>query len=118
MKIKIWPDDASMLQMNDWLAELRDDGRAELPGDGGETSVSDGTRPEAPAERAALRSAPRPPIRLRPPRGCARRSGSPPIRLRPPQVRPPQAAPAESAAPAERLRPPRAPRPPRLLCGL
>ena len=76
MKIKIWPDDASMLQMNDWLAELRDDGRAEPPGAGGEMSVSDGTRPAAPAERAApcperaapAESAPRPPRALRPPR--------------------------------------------------
>ena len=73
MKIKIWPDDASMLQMNDWLAELRDDGRAEPPGAGGEMSVSDGTRPAAPAERAAL-----------------------PERAAPAD----QAAPAESAAPA------------------
>ena len=26
MKLKIWPEDASMHQMNDWLAELREDG--------------------------------------------------------------------------------------------
>lgn len=35
MKIKIQRDDASMLEMNDWIAELRDDGRAEPGGDGG-----------------------------------------------------------------------------------
>ena len=40
MKIKIRSDDASVLQergwsqMGDWLAELRDDGRTEPPGDG------------------------------------------------------------------------------------
>jgi hypothetical protein len=40
MKIKIRSDDTSMLhkhgwsQVSDWLAELRDDGRAEPPGDG------------------------------------------------------------------------------------
>ncbi len=34
MKLKIRPDDTSMLQMNDWLAELRDDGCAEPPADG------------------------------------------------------------------------------------
>ena len=40
MKIKIRPDDTSMLQDNDWLqtdgwlAELRDDGGADPAGDG------------------------------------------------------------------------------------
>ena len=40
MKIKIRPDDTSMLRENDWLqtdgwlAELRDDGRADPAGDG------------------------------------------------------------------------------------
>ncbi len=55
MKIKIRPDDASMLQMDNWLAELRDDGSAEPPGEGGEGGggrASDDARPEAPAERA------------------------------------------------------------------
>jgi hypothetical protein len=33
MKIKNRPDDASMIQLDDWLAELRDDGRAEPPND-------------------------------------------------------------------------------------
>ena len=53
MKIKIRPDDASMLQMNDWLAELRDDGRAEPPDDGGAVPASSDARPETPAEQAA-----------------------------------------------------------------
>ena len=88
MKIKIWPDDASMLQMNDWLAELRDDGRAEPPGAGGEMSVSDGTRPAAPPSAA------------------------------PPSALPFRSAALPSAAPDRRLRPPRALRPPRLPCGL
>lgn len=44
MKSNIWPDDVSMLQMNDWLAELRDENRAEPP---------DGDpRPEAPTAAA------------------------------------------------------------------
>jgi len=34
MKIEIWPDDTSMPEMADWLAELRDDGHAEPAGDG------------------------------------------------------------------------------------
>ena len=33
--MKIRRDDASMLEMNDWIAELRDDGRAEPAADGG-----------------------------------------------------------------------------------
>jgi len=33
MKIKNRPDDASTLQLDDWLAELREDDRAETPGD-------------------------------------------------------------------------------------
>ena len=70
MKIKIRPDDASMLQMNDWLAELRDDGCAEPPGDGGEVRPAATTRPAAPAE--ALPAAPLP-RRAR----CARRPGWP-----------------------------------------
>ena len=81
MKLKVRPDDASMLQMNDWLAELREDGcaepaaegraegraeppaegRAEPPADspaegraeGGAEPASGDARPEAPAESAA-----------------------------------------------------------------
>jgi hypothetical protein len=57
MKIKIRPDDASMLELNDWLAELREDGRANAPsdepaeplGDDRPGPVSD-ARPEATAE--------------------------------------------------------------------
>jgi hypothetical protein len=33
MKIKNRPDDASMVQLDEWLAELREDDRAETPGD-------------------------------------------------------------------------------------
>jgi hypothetical protein len=36
MKMEIWPDDVSMPEMTDWLAELRDDGDAEPAGDGPE----------------------------------------------------------------------------------
>jgi hypothetical protein len=32
MKIKIWPDDTTVPEMDDWLAELRDGDRAEFPG--------------------------------------------------------------------------------------
>jgi hypothetical protein len=31
VKTGIWPDDTSMPEMSDWLADLRDDGDAELP---------------------------------------------------------------------------------------
>ena len=53
MKIRIRPDDASMLQMNDWLAELRDDGYAEPPGEGGGVPASGDASPEPPADRPA-----------------------------------------------------------------
>ena len=56
MKTRVRPDDASMLQLNDWLAALREDGRAEPPGyvgtepPGGSTEPpADRVRPEAPA---------------------------------------------------------------------
>ncbi|HUK67724.1 MAG TPA: hypothetical protein VLW50_03045 [Streptosporangiaceae bacterium] len=48
MKIKIRPDDASLLEtngwleMNDWIAELRDDGGAGPAGDGGAGPAGDG----------------------------------------------------------------------------
>jgi hypothetical protein len=60
MKIKIRPDDTSMLQMNDWLAELRDDNPAESLGHGGAASASSGARPEALAEPAAFAERPAP----------------------------------------------------------
>ena len=53
MKLKIRPDDTSMLQMNDWLAELRDDGCAEPPADAYAEPASGDFRPEAPVEPAA-----------------------------------------------------------------
>ena len=52
MKIRIRPDDASMLQMNDWLAELRDDGSAEPSGEGGGGPASGDAQPEALADHA------------------------------------------------------------------
>jgi hypothetical protein len=53
MKLKIRPDDTSMLQMNDWLAELRDDGCAEPPAAGSAEPAGGNARPEAPLEPAA-----------------------------------------------------------------
>ena len=45
MKLKIWPEDASMLQMNDWLAELREDA-AEPSAAGQDEPASGGAWPE------------------------------------------------------------------------
>ncbi len=53
-----------MLQMNDWLAELRDDGSAEPPAEGGGRPASSDARPEAAAERAV-------PAELAAPAECA-----------------------------------------------
>jgi hypothetical protein len=59
MKIKIRPDDATTLQedewlqMNDWLAELRDDDRAEPPAPG-----DDRAEPAAPGDDRAEPAAP------------------------------------------------------------
>jgi hypothetical protein len=65
MKIKNRPDDVSMVQLDDWLAELREDDhaeppggdRAEPPGDNGPETPGDSgpgpvnlARPQAPAE--------------------------------------------------------------------
>ena len=47
MKIKNRPDDASMVQLDEWLAELREDDRAETPGDGRAETPGDG-RAETP----------------------------------------------------------------------
>ena len=60
MKIKIRPDDTSMLQMNDWLAELRDDNPAEPLGQGGAAPPSGGARPEVLAERPVPAERPAP----------------------------------------------------------
>jgi hypothetical protein len=51
MKIKIWPDDTTVPEMDDWLAELRDDGRAEPPVGAAEPRAAD--RAEPPAGSAA-----------------------------------------------------------------
>ena len=53
MKLKNRPDDTSVLQMNDWLADLREDGRAEPPADGYADLASGDARPEAFVEPAA-----------------------------------------------------------------
>ncbi len=52
MKLKIRSDETSMLQMNDWLAELRDDGHAEPRDDGHAEPPADG-RSEPPADDRA-----------------------------------------------------------------
>jgi len=60
MKMKIRPDDASMLELNDWLAELREDGWADAPSDdrpeppGDDLAESPGDdRPEPPGDDLA-----------------------------------------------------------------
>ena len=50
MKIKIRPDDVSTLQMNDWLAELRDDDGTGPLGHGGSAPSSGAVAPAVPAE--------------------------------------------------------------------
>ena len=52
MKTEIWPDDTSMLQMSDWLAELRHDGGAEGPA--GHQEEPEGSRRSGPEPAAAL----------------------------------------------------------------
>ena len=94
-----------MLQTDGWLAELRDDGRADPPGDGhAGRRRQRRPRPEALAEPAdALR------------RGRCPRPGCRPLPTLTPALRPlpaPRpAARAEAAARAERRRLPPAPRP-------
>jgi hypothetical protein len=51
MKIKIWPDDATAVEMDDWLAELREDGRADRAEPGAERTEPGAERTEAGAER-------------------------------------------------------------------
>jgi hypothetical protein len=54
MKITIWPDDVSVLEMNDWLAELRQDGQAEPGGPApAEPGPIAGAAEPAPAEPIA-----------------------------------------------------------------
>ena len=50
MKLKIWPDDATALEMDDWLAELREDDRGNPPAAGRAEPPAD--RAEPPAGRA------------------------------------------------------------------
>ena len=56
MKIRIRPDDVSVDQMNDWLAELRDDGSPEVaapPVSAAPSQVAEPAEVDAPAEVAA-----------------------------------------------------------------
>ena len=57
MKTKVRPDDASMLQLNDWLAALREDGRAEPPGYVGTEPPAGSTKPPADRVRPAASAA-------------------------------------------------------------
>jgi hypothetical protein len=116
MKIKIWPDDASMLQMNDWLAELRDDSGAEPPGDGGAVPASAGgvappsgdARPEVPAASSGPAEWAAPADRAAPAEGTAPADRAAPAEGAAPADRAALAegtAPAEGAAPAEQAAP-------------
>ena len=108
MKMKIRPDDASMLQMNDWLAELREGGWAAPPG--GSASSGD-PRPEAPGE-AAGRAGPARPVAPAVPRAQAEAAPHPqaphPQAPHPqaPHVRPAHAGPAVRALIGDQLRMP------------
>ena len=56
MKTGIWPDETSMLQMSDWLADLRNDGDAEVPaGRHARPASARAPRPEPCAATAAGR---------------------------------------------------------------
>jgi hypothetical protein len=87
MKMKIRPEDASMHQMNDWLAELREGDWEDRPHDGHAASARDDLRPPAPPE---------PPVRTAPP--------EPPVRPAPPvRTAPPSRPPAPPALPTWRV---------------
>ena len=103
MKIKIWPEDVSMLQMNDWLAKLRDDGHAESPGDGGAMPASGDAWPQAPAERAVPAEQAVPTESAAPVESAAPTESAAPVESAAPAE---SAAPVESAAPAESAAPP------------
>ena len=47
MKTDIWPDNVSVLEMTDWLAELREDGRAKARGDRHAEPPDEGGLPRA-----------------------------------------------------------------------
>ena len=107
MKIEIWPDDVSMPEMTDWLAELRDDGRGEPTGEGQVEGAKVGdSGPEAPIPAQASR--PGPPVSV----GDAVPPATPPRPPTPPRPAPPPAsAPAQASAPGE-AGPHREPAPP------
>lgn len=88
MKIKIWPDDTTVPEMDEWLAELRDNGTPAPSGAG---------RAEPPAE-AAPAEAPAAPVA--PPRPPAEAAALPVHAVLPMLGAPPR-PPAEVAVPAE-----------------
>ena len=111
--MKIRPDDASMLQMNDWLAELREGGWAAPPGG---SAGSGDPRPDAPGE-AAGRAGPARPVAPAVPRAQAEAAPHPqaphpqaphPQAPHPqaPHVRPAHAGPAVRALIGDQLRMP------------
>jgi hypothetical protein len=101
MKIRIRPDDASMLQMNDWLAELRDDGYAEPPGEGGGVPASGDASPEPPADRPAPAEDVPPVEDAAPADRPAPAEDVPPVEDAAPADRPATAEDAGDAVPAE-----------------
>jgi len=101
MKMEIWPDDVSMPEMTDWLAELRDDGSAESAGDGtGERASADEASPEATVPAQADKP-------VSPGQAGDPAETSPPAQMWPPdaspsgQTWPPEAGPPSPAWPPE-----------------
>jgi hypothetical protein len=68
MKIKIWPDDTTVPEMDEWLAELRDEGRAGPSGtNGAATEPFPAAEPfGAPVPAAASMTPPEPPAQAQP----------------------------------------------------
>jgi hypothetical protein len=58
MKINIRRDDVSMLEMNDWIAKLREDGPAEPAGEGAPTSETAAVAPPANRLNASVDASP------------------------------------------------------------
>ena len=102
MKIEIWPDDTSMPEMNDWLAELRDDGGTAPLAEPGAASPDEagGAGPEEPGAAGPAEPASgggRPAALAEPASGRAWLAAP----AEPASGRAWLAAPAEPAAPAE-----------------
>ena len=110
MKIKIWPDDTTVVEMDDWLAELRDDGRA-VPraADGGESGPdrADPAGGAAPAVPSAVLAAPVPSAVLAAPVAPAPELAAPVAPA--PELAAPVAPAPEPAAPASTAPEPAAP---------